>query len=110
MSLGRLNGYSELTFQHLPVRFQQVVRAGADAAARGDFIPTSEVWANVGRALRARARAALAGNYHPAAHNGCMLTSACPALASPARAHIQPKIPYPHPPPPKCPLFAFVPG
>jgi predicted transcriptional regulator len=48
-----LNGYSELTFQHLPVRFHQTVQAGLDAAARGDFVPTSEVWANVERALEA---------------------------------------------------------
>jgi hypothetical protein len=85
MSLGRLNGYSEPTLQHLPVRFHQGVQAGPDAAARDGFLPTSEVWSRVECALKARARAALAGNYHPAAQNGCMLTSACPALAGPAR-------------------------
>jgi predicted transcriptional regulator len=34
-------------------RFHAGVRAGLDAAARGDFVPTSEVWAMVERALRA---------------------------------------------------------
>jgi predicted transcriptional regulator len=34
-------------------RFQAAVRAGQDAAARGDFVPTSEVWARVERALKA---------------------------------------------------------
>ena len=29
------------------------VRAGRDAAARGDFVDTSEVWARVERALKA---------------------------------------------------------
>jgi predicted transcriptional regulator len=29
------------------------VRAGRDAAARGDFVETSEVWARVERALKA---------------------------------------------------------
>jgi predicted transcriptional regulator len=34
-------------------RFQAAVLAGQDAAARGDFVPTSEVWARVERALKA---------------------------------------------------------
>ena len=34
-------------------RFHAGVRAGLDAAARGDFVPTSEVWARVERALKA---------------------------------------------------------
>ncbi|MGA2085819.1 MAG: hypothetical protein ABSG60_09900 [Terracidiphilus sp.] len=34
-------------------RFRSAVRAGQDAAARGDFVPTSEVWARVERALKA---------------------------------------------------------
>jgi predicted transcriptional regulator len=33
-------------------RFHAGVRAGLDAAARGDFVPTSEVWATVERALK----------------------------------------------------------
>jgi predicted transcriptional regulator len=33
-------------------RFHAGVRAGLDAAARGDFVPTSEVWAIVERALK----------------------------------------------------------
>jgi predicted transcriptional regulator len=35
------------------VRFHAAVRAGQDAAARGNFVPTSEVWANVERELQA---------------------------------------------------------
>jgi hypothetical protein len=53
LSLGRLSGYSELAFQHLPVRFHQGFQPGQNAAARGDFLPTSEVWAKVERALEA---------------------------------------------------------
>ena len=34
-------------------RFHARVRAGLDAAARGDFVPTSEVWARVERELKA---------------------------------------------------------
>jgi|HubBroStandDraft_1064217.scaffolds.fasta_scaffold499364_2 predicted transcriptional regulator len=34
-------------------RFHAAVRAGQDAAARGDFVYTSEVWAKVERALKA---------------------------------------------------------
>jgi predicted transcriptional regulator len=34
-------------------RFHAGVQAGLDAAARGDFVPTSEVWAKVERALKA---------------------------------------------------------
>jgi predicted transcriptional regulator len=34
-------------------RFHAGVRAGLDAAARGDFVPTSDVWARVERALKA---------------------------------------------------------
>jgi predicted transcriptional regulator len=34
-------------------RFHAGVRAGLDAAARGDFVPTSEVWAKVERVLNA---------------------------------------------------------
>jgi predicted transcriptional regulator len=34
-------------------RFHAGVRAGLDAAAREDFVPTSEVWARVDRALKA---------------------------------------------------------
>jgi predicted transcriptional regulator len=34
-------------------RFHAAVRAGQDAAARGDFVPASEVWANVERELQA---------------------------------------------------------
>ncbi len=34
-------------------RFRAAVQAGQDAAARGDFVPTSEVWAKVERALKA---------------------------------------------------------
>lgn len=33
-------------------RFHAGVQAGLDAAARGDFVPTSEVWAKVERALK----------------------------------------------------------
>jgi predicted transcriptional regulator len=33
-------------------RFRAGVQAGLDAAARGDFVPTSEVWARVERALK----------------------------------------------------------
>jgi predicted transcriptional regulator len=33
--------------------FHAGVRAGLDAAARGDFVPTSEVWAAVERELQA---------------------------------------------------------
>jgi len=33
-------------------RFHAGVRAGLEAAARGDFVPTSEVWATVERALK----------------------------------------------------------
>jgi hypothetical protein len=53
MSLGRLNGYSELTFQPLPVRFHAGVQAGLDAAACGGFLTASGVWARVERALKA---------------------------------------------------------
>jgi predicted transcriptional regulator len=35
------------------IRFRTGVQAGLDAAARGDFVPTSEVWARVERALKA---------------------------------------------------------
>jgi predicted transcriptional regulator len=34
-------------------RFHAAVRAGQDAAARGDFVPTSEVWARVESVLKA---------------------------------------------------------
>ena len=34
-------------------RFRAGVQAGLDAADRGDFVPTSEVWARVERALKA---------------------------------------------------------
>jgi predicted transcriptional regulator len=34
-------------------RFREGVRAGQDAAASGDFVPTAEVWARVERALKA---------------------------------------------------------
>jgi predicted transcriptional regulator len=34
-------------------RFHAAVKAGLDAAARGDFVPTAEVWARVERALQA---------------------------------------------------------
>ena len=34
-------------------RFHAGVRAGLDAAARGDFVPTAEVWARVERVLKA---------------------------------------------------------
>jgi predicted transcriptional regulator len=34
-------------------KFCSEVQAGLDAAVRGDFVPTSEVWAKVERALRA---------------------------------------------------------
>lgn len=34
-------------------RFQAAVLAGQQAAARGDFLPASEVWANVERELQA---------------------------------------------------------
>jgi predicted transcriptional regulator len=34
-------------------RFHAGVRAGLDAATRGDFVPTAEVWARVERALKA---------------------------------------------------------
>jgi predicted transcriptional regulator len=34
-------------------RFRAGVQAGLEAAARGDFVPTSEVWAAVERALQA---------------------------------------------------------
>ena len=34
-------------------QFRAAVQAGLDAAARGDFVPTSEVWAKVERALKA---------------------------------------------------------
>jgi len=34
-------------------RFHAGVRAGLEAAARGDFVPTPEVWAKVERALKA---------------------------------------------------------
>jgi predicted transcriptional regulator len=34
-------------------RFHAGVQAGLDAAARGDFVPTSEVWARVERVLKA---------------------------------------------------------
>jgi hypothetical protein len=53
MPLGRLNGYLELTFQRLPVRFHQGFRAGLDTAARGGFLPISEVWARAKRPLKA---------------------------------------------------------
>ena len=33
-------------------RILSAVRAGRDAAARGDFVETSEVWARVERALK----------------------------------------------------------
>jgi len=33
-------------------RFQTAVRAGQEAAARGDFVPASEVWDNVERELQ----------------------------------------------------------
>ena len=34
-------------------RFHAGVRAGLEAAARGNFVPISEVWANVERILKA---------------------------------------------------------
>lgn len=34
-------------------RFHSAVQAGRDAAARGDFVPASEVWAGVERELLA---------------------------------------------------------
>jgi predicted transcriptional regulator len=34
-------------------RFRAAVQAGQEAAARGDFVPTFEVWANVERELQA---------------------------------------------------------
>jgi predicted transcriptional regulator len=34
-------------------RFRAGVQAGLDAADRGDFVPTAEVWARVERALKA---------------------------------------------------------
>jgi predicted transcriptional regulator len=34
-------------------RFHAGVQAGLGAAARGEFVPTSEVWARVERALKA---------------------------------------------------------
>jgi predicted transcriptional regulator len=34
-------------------RFHAAVQAGQEAAARGDFVPASEVWANVERELQA---------------------------------------------------------
>jgi len=34
-------------------RFQAGVRAGQEAAGRADFLPASEVWAKVERALKA---------------------------------------------------------
>ena len=34
-------------------RFHAAVQAGQEAAARGDFIPVSEVWANVEHELQA---------------------------------------------------------
>jgi predicted transcriptional regulator len=34
-------------------RFHAAVQAGRDAATRGDFVPASEVWANVERELEA---------------------------------------------------------
>ena len=34
-------------------RFHAGVQAGLDAADRGEFVPTSEVWARVERALKA---------------------------------------------------------
>lgn len=34
-------------------RFRAGGQAGLDAAGRGDFVPTSEVWARVERALKA---------------------------------------------------------
>ena len=34
-------------------RFHASVQAGKKAAARGDFVPASEVWANVERELQA---------------------------------------------------------
>jgi predicted transcriptional regulator len=33
-------------------RFHAAVQAGQEAAARGDFVPASEVWANVERELQ----------------------------------------------------------
>ena len=33
-------------------RFRAGVQTGLDAAARGDFVPTSEVWARVERVLK----------------------------------------------------------
>lgn len=33
--------------------FHAAVQAGRDAAARGDFMPSSEVWANIERELQA---------------------------------------------------------
>ncbi|MGB6742936.1 MAG: hypothetical protein WBE38_04695 [Terracidiphilus sp.] len=33
-------------------RFHASVRAGQEAAARGDFVPASEVWANIERELQ----------------------------------------------------------
>ncbi len=35
------------------VRFHAGVKAGQESAARGDFVPASEVWAKVERALKA---------------------------------------------------------
>jgi predicted transcriptional regulator len=35
------------------VKFRAAVQAGLDDAARGNFVPTSEVWARVERALKA---------------------------------------------------------
>ncbi len=78
------------------------------SAARGGSRPASELWANGKRALKACVRAALAENYPPAAHNGCRLTSASPALASPARLPRPAKNRTPSPPPPlppKMPTF-----
>jgi predicted transcriptional regulator len=34
------------------VRFAEAVRAGLEAAERGDFVPTSEVWVGVERILQ----------------------------------------------------------
>jgi predicted transcriptional regulator len=34
-------------------RFRTAVEAGREAAVRGDFVPTSEVWASVERELKA---------------------------------------------------------
>jgi predicted transcriptional regulator len=34
-------------------RFHAAVQAGQEAAARGDFVPASDVWANVERELEA---------------------------------------------------------